>query len=37
MDLRLLLIFVPVLAALSWAVFNVFSPAKKQAEDFLEK
>ncbi|MDJ0707211.1 MAG: photosystem II protein Y [Leptolyngbyaceae cyanobacterium MO_188.B28] len=36
-DLRLLVVFLPVILAASWAIFNIFKPASDQANEFLSK
>ncbi|MCG8367251.1 MAG: photosystem II protein Y [Pseudanabaenales cyanobacterium] len=36
-DFRLLVVFLPVLLAASWAIFNIFKPASTQASQFLNK
>jgi len=37
MDWRLLILFVPILAALGWAVFNIFPAAKVQVTNFFNR
>jgi hypothetical protein len=37
MDLRFVIVVLPVLIAASWAIFNIFAPAKKQADDLLNR
>ena len=35
MDLRLLILLVPILLALGWAAFNILPAAKGQVSDFF--
>ena len=37
MDFRLLVVFLPVILAASWALSNIFRPASSQANEFLNK